>query len=1058
MTKRNINSWSDLQLQDLFYAYRKAKADCYFERSLCIAQAFAEYEADLPAHLYDLLGQLKAGNVANLLKGNIGTPRLIAKKLTTRSKRTDETASKGLDGHGYFSDPGRAFLRLQETSNLEPELRLVGDFPVTMHILSALWINLVGHKFDAALSGSAYGSRLRRYRAKPRAAKGVTGEYHLDAVGSFEPYFEPYKQWRKQGLQAIRRELEEDRAVVAVSLDLTSFYHQIDPAFFATDGFLAAAGIELNGWEHQFTKALSEALAAWSDLAATQIRSASGLASDSALLGGLPIGLSAVRIIANALLIPLDRDIEKGLTPVYYGRYVDDVFLVIRDPADLTDTRKLLEFISSRTKYFPQEADQDGNVYLKRFGDYVGRTVLSLQQTKQKAFFLQGQGGLDLLDNIESQIRQVSSERRLMPSPDHLGSMASAKVLTAAADPSEEADTLRRADGLAVRRLGWAVQLRAVEMLARDLRQDDWKKERTQFYQFAHNHILRPDKILDHIDYLPRLLSLAVALKDWADASRLIHGALGALRALADPKVKKSVKLNGISVAGADQNLWVELEGAILRLAKDAIIRSLGWDARTGKPRPLTQMALSVCRSVDLGSDVAEIYRLALILREADWAKTAYKDHLRRYASHQRLELPREQEIIELYPREHDLRTFLERSTNGSGSSADRVHPRCAENMSSNQKPSLIPFLFPTRPYSTQEISLFLPFDCVFGEGSKPVQAWARYTRAVRGVWVHESSAADIRPDNDSSGDPEPPKERQIARLGGGASNQKILLGISSLLTTDDSWSAGASGKPDLSRGRYERIRGLINQAIAAQPRPTHLLLPELALPERWIGTVSGLLRDAGISLIAGLDYHLHNHNEVHSAAALVLADDRLGFSASVEIRQRKSLPAPGEEENLLKHFGLVWQSGKTDEVKPVYIHKGFCFGVLVCSELQNVKHRLGFQGGVDCMMVLSWNQDLETFSALVEAASLDVHASIALVNNRRFGDSRVRAPAKQQHLRDICRLRGGDNDHIVVVELDVGRLRAFQNRAKRWPSKEDSFKPVPEGFALAPYRRAMPR
>lgn len=108
-------------------------------------------------------------------------------------------------------------------------------------------------------------------------------------------------------------------------------------------------------------------------------------------------------------------------------------------------------------------------------------------------------------------------------------------------------------------------------------------------------------------------------------------------------------------------------------------------------------------------------------------------------------------------------------------------------------------------------------------------------------------------------------------------------------------------------------------------------------------------------------------------------------------------------------------------------------------------------------MMVLSWNQDLDTFSALVESASLDVHAHIALVNNREYGDSRVRSPAKEAYKRDVCRLRGGENEHVVVVELDIADLRAYQSRAKRWPSKDDSYKPVPEGFAIAPFRRTTP-
>lgn len=116
-----------------------------------------------------------------------------------------------------------------------------------------------------------------------------------------------------------------------------------------------------------------------------------------------------------------------------------------------------------------------------------------------------------------------------MPSPDRLESMASAKVLTAAGHPAEETDTLRRADGLAVRRLSWAVRLRAVETLSRDLRREDWKDERDNFYQFAHSHILRPDRIFDHIDYLPRLLSLAVALTHWNQAHRLVQATFAAI-------------------------------------------------------------------------------------------------------------------------------------------------------------------------------------------------------------------------------------------------------------------------------------------------------------------------------------------------------------------------------------------------------------------------------------------------------------------------------------------------------------------------------------------------
>jgi hypothetical protein len=122
------------------------------------------------------------------------------------------------------------------------------------------------------------------------------------------------------------------------------------------------------------------------------------------------------------------------------------------------------------------------------------------------------------------------------------------------------------------------------------------------------------------------------------------------------------------------------------------------------------------------------------------------------------------------------------------------------------------------------------------------------------------------------------------------------------------------------------------------------------------------------------------------------------------------------------------------------------------------MQSRRGFQGNIDALFVLSWNQDLNTFSSLVEAAALDVHAYIALVNNREFGDSRVRVPRVESYRRDLCRLKGGLNDHLVVVDIDVHTLRQFQSRATRKPTDDYPFKVVPEDFVIAPYRFETPR
>lgn len=69
------------------FAFRKAKADCFFERSICIASQFAEYEQDLACKLTSLLAGLQAEKVVELLIQNLGQTRVVAKKLGTAPNR-----------------------------------------------------------------------------------------------------------------------------------------------------------------------------------------------------------------------------------------------------------------------------------------------------------------------------------------------------------------------------------------------------------------------------------------------------------------------------------------------------------------------------------------------------------------------------------------------------------------------------------------------------------------------------------------------------------------------------------------------------------------------------------------------------------------------------------------------------------------------------------------------------------------------------------------------------------------------------------------------------------
>jgi hypothetical protein len=1030
-------SWEDIHLRDLFYAFRKAKADRFYETSIRSAEKFIAYEDDLAANLQQLLVYLQNGEIGQVISSSPPSVTVLPKK-TGFAPSQQKT-------HVHWSSFARERQSWSKGSQI-PEFRFVGDFSVDHHILSALWINLIGHKFDAALGKSAIASRLRRYQGQGQHS---LGEYHLDAIGSFEPYYGPYKDWRDGGLKALKDALNDERDVAAITLDVTDFYHSIDPTFAIHSKFLEENRICLDAWETEFTEAILSLIANWRGTCEDLMKRV-GCSEGKKSSTGFPIGLSVSRLLSNVFLHSLDREFERNLSPIYYSRYVDDIFLVISDHSKFKDQIDLVRFISEKVPSIEIEADSQSLIY--KNPPWGGQSKIRFGSEKQKVFFLSGAAGLDLLANISEQIKSVSSERRLMPSVDDIDRLSSAKVLASGSSPSDEVDALRKADGLTLRRLGWSILLRSLSVLARDLNPDDWVDARKNVYRFAYDHVIRADKILEYLDKIPWLFSIAISVQDYPQARDILFRTRESLSHIRDAS-GENLRVNGCQGKNVSNLIWEETGEAITKFFREALIRSYENLFQDTNRKSLR----AIMNDLDLSPE--ELEEKALCAISFDWGRVPYRyaqeTHVRRAAK------PDEEIIYSLYPRTPDLEEFMEKRDPIWRVRLDRNRPEVG---SKDNPESLLSYLFPTRPYLAEEVALATAKQCVFEEQLTAARNWSRYVRALRGIWTKPDELADL-PVHQDKGLPSSVSPNNghstlgaggSVNLGGEVDDKPILLGVSSFATPLETWNIGANGSNDLSPTRYNAIRRLVNQAITTNPRPDYLILPELALPERWIGTVSQLLRQSGISLIAGVDYSYPSKNEIYSSAVLALRDDRLGYPSTIQVRQPKCVPAPHEDQELRQTFGRSWS--KFDFApKPIYEHFGFHFNVLVCSELSNIEYRKHAQGKVDSLFVLSWNQDLETFSALTESSALDIHCYVSLCNNRTFGDSRVRAPMKNSWERDICRLRGGLNDHLAVVKIDVAALRRHQSKATPWPKGDDKFKPVPEGFQISDKRRVIP-
>jgi hypothetical protein len=272
----------------------------------------------------------------------------------------------------------------------------------------------------------------------------------------------------------MREALEDDKKIIALTADVSSFYHELNPGFMLSNAFLQdVLEIQLKPEQIKLHTLFIRALEAWS--------------KRTPLKKGLPVGLPASAVVANMALIELDRLIEKQVAPLYYGRYVDDILLVIENGANLKSADELWEWLFLRADKKLAWVKDKGAKKISFQPSYLlsgsSKSKIYFSNTKNKVFLLAGETGKTLVEAIAHEIHERASEWRALPrlpqSADHVGT----DLLAATQSDGEAADNLRKADSLTMRRAGFAIKLRDFEAYERDLPPAAWTEHRRAFFR-----------------------------------------------------------------------------------------------------------------------------------------------------------------------------------------------------------------------------------------------------------------------------------------------------------------------------------------------------------------------------------------------------------------------------------------------------------------------------------------------------------------------------------------------------------------------------------------------
>lgn len=1001
--------------EDLILAWRKAKVDLYYSTNPPLL-AMADYEENLLDNLERLCERINGKDQDWVADSEfLGTWSLAPKGISfpkppKNSESNDETTLI------FASDDDEWLSRIDDGERPTAEFRLMADCSIDFHVFSALWIMKVGHLFDKPLGENVYGSRLRRTR---------DNDFNEMALGSFKPYLKPFRDWREGAIDAMRNALSKKKDVIALTADVSSFYHNLDPVFMRDDGFHHKAGLgKLDNHATRLNELFITALQAWA--AATPLKK------------GLPVGLPASAIIANAALIELDQFIEEQVVPLYYGRYVDDILLVMHNTSKLTNSADFWEWIINRN---------GGNAVLKREknslifeSDYLVDSHIAFENKKNKLFILAGGPGTTLINAISEQINQRASEWRALPDlPDNPGSI-STDLLKATNHAGEHADNLRKTDSLTLHRAGFALNLRDYEAFERDLPPETWQAHRHAFFEAVIDHLLTPVKFFELAQYLPRIIRMATACEDFEHLAKILKK-LEEIRSSLSKKCAIRIKAS----QNKDEDFRHELyrwENSLTRVIAESILSSLphklgvkaqqswqehmlyDWDQ-------LSERFWIACGLKDgLPQPVRHLQKLHARLFSHDLAHTPL-----RFAG-----LPSQMVCQDSIPDRKSLHA-AKWQLNDAENVADAI-----TTLAGWFKPKLLNGIpaglyFATRPFNLNELYLIAPDP--FSHATLP--NLEKVICALRGFPL----SAHKMPQWD--------KHQRTLQIPDGEPKAKHTIAVSSWETSDSSFAAAVMKQSDpTSRLRYQRLNRLINELIARPDHAGYVILPELAIPSKWFLRIASKLNGRRISLITGVEYLHPGKKRVHNQIWASLTHDGLGFPSLMLYRQDKQKPALHEEQELFRLAGVCLRPAKPwkNHLPPIIQHGDFHFAMLICSELTNIRYRAELRGKVDALFVPEWNSDTDTFNALVESAALDIHAYIIQCNNRRFGDSRIRAPYKDRWKRDLLRVKGGNHDYCITGEIDIQALRRFQS-GYRSPSAP--FKPVPDGFKISYSRKMVP-
>ncbi len=888
--------------------------------------------------------------------------------------------------------------------------------PIPLQVLGVLWLTEIGYKLDRNLAQNVYGNRLQDLTKADTEYRGRL----------FKQYHHQYSKWWKKGLAKAKNILREDEQdVILINFDIKDFYHSV--CLDLKDLRDAVSYKALGNDQKALHRIMEEVFVKYNKLLKTK-----GLSKNKDGLA-LPIGYLPSSIVANWYLTKFDESINNLIRPSYYGRYVDDLFLVFISniPKSEKEREEDREHIAKSSNWKKDDLCDSDYRFLKYLGDIIKLTSdeetdneeyeifsskgLSVQRDKLFVYELSKGSPANLIENFIKEQRKKSSEFRFESEESDSIESDFGDVLF---EQSFENDDNSKAKIKKVSENKFEISVfmsRLIRRLAHhpEPRFNDQLNKIVTYYR-GYNSI--------NGWWLWEKIILAIVISgDKSLFKRFVKQANDSIEALESQELKVGT--------------FLYLKVTMLHLLRIAIKNSIA-----GNPLFLNKTLKSFLEDKELYKDEAPVrstafvrngylsFPLVGILRSSiESTLNYYSDiDIKKNLETFDFSIP---ELLQCYcpiPVKYWQVAYIE---------------WCKRLYGLNTKTgSSINRTFTADDLRTDEL-LITAFDVYYD---------LNYTSGNKENFRKEnffkSEDELIKEAEFNQGiEPEAHGLRKIELQIAGEKKEQIRFGLVNEFVDAKNYQSSAKGKP-VDGKRLEINKQILDEA---QRRNCDLVIqPELAVPHSFIPDYCDYVDRHQIGIVAGIE-HLRTKDVIYNFVLTVLPIKIQGvYLDAIPIFRLKNHYAHIEEV-MVNKFRATVPKPITYEYH-LFNWRGLYFTNYYCFELADIHHRTIFQGEIDVLIAPVWNPDTNYYNGIVETSAREIHCIFSQVNTANYGDTRWTLPAKTE-LKNKITMKGGTvPEHSYIIGLsdyDPKPLREFQDLDFKGQKDDGRFKPTPPDF-----------